>query len=133
VFHRSCPARAAVADEPGRLVVPLGEEEIDRVLERAADAVVVLRRHEDVAVEGSDLRRPLLRVLLGVLTLRRRHRLVEQRQVEIPDVHQLELGIGPLPREIVSPPRDGLADAPGTCASNDDCELEHGSFPLGKI
>ena len=67
VLHRARPAGAAVADEAGRLVVPLGVQEIDRVLERAGGAVVVLGRHEDVAVEGSDLRRPRLRVLLGVL------------------------------------------------------------------
>src|SRR2546423_6368582 len=51
-------ADAAVADEASRLVVPLGEQKIDRVLERARDAMVVLGRDEDIAVERADLGRP---------------------------------------------------------------------------
>ena len=55
--------------------------------------------------------------------MRRRHRLVEQRQVEVLDVHQLELGIAALLREFVNPPGDGLADAARTRAADDDRDL----------
>jgi len=41
------PACTPVADEASRLVVPLAEEKINRVLERAGDAMIVLGRDED--------------------------------------------------------------------------------------
>ena len=55
LLDRARPAGAAVADEAGRLVVPLAEQKIDRVLERAGNAMIVLGRDEDIAVERSDL------------------------------------------------------------------------------
>ena len=67
LLDRARSAGAAVADEASRLVVPLGEQEIDRVLERAGDAMVVLGRDEDIAVERADLRGPCFGVRLAVL------------------------------------------------------------------
>src|SRR5438128_6144901 len=49
-----------------------------------------------------------------------RHRLVEKRQVEVYDVHEFELGVGPLFRDFVDPFGDGLAVATGPRASEDD-------------
>ena len=60
LLDRACSARAAVADEAGRLIVPLAEQKIDRILERAGDAVIVFGRDEDVAVEMSRFWRPML-------------------------------------------------------------------------
>ena len=51
VLHGAHTAGAAIADKAGRLVVPLAKEEVDRILQGSADAVVVFRRHEHVAVE----------------------------------------------------------------------------------
>ena len=51
-------AGAAIADEAGGLVVPLGKQKINRVLQRAGDAMIILRRDEDKAVKRTDLRRP---------------------------------------------------------------------------
>src|SRR5258706_14185107 len=65
----------AVTDETGGLVVPLGEEKIDRVLEGARRRVVVLGGHEYERVEGTDFRGPGQRVRLRVLVERGRHRL----------------------------------------------------------
>jgi hypothetical protein len=48
---------------------------------------IVFGHHEDVGVKGRDLRRPFLRVLFEVLAHRGRHRLIEQGQVVIFDVH----------------------------------------------
>ena len=65
VLDRAGAADGAVADEAGGLVVPLGEQEVDGVLQRAGGRVVVLRGDEDEAVERADLRRPGLRVRLA--------------------------------------------------------------------
>jgi hypothetical protein len=64
---------------------------------------------------------PSLGVRLGVLPHGRGHGLVEQRQVEILDIHQLELSVIALLRDFLNPATDRLADAPRACASNDDC------------
>jgi hypothetical protein len=56
-----------VAHEAGGLVVPLAIEEIERVLQRGRDAVVVLGRHKDVPVERRDLLGPRSCVRLRVL------------------------------------------------------------------
>src|SRR5438132_10307622 len=55
-----------------------------------------------------------------------RHRLVEKRQVEVYDVHEFELGVGPLFRDFVDPFGDGLAVATGPRASEDDGNSQHG-------
>jgi hypothetical protein len=65
---------AAVADEPGGLVVPFGIEVVDGVLQHTGRSVVVLRCHEHEAVVGRDGGRPLLRVVVGVHAHRGRGR-----------------------------------------------------------
>jgi hypothetical protein len=55
---RLLPPRNVLADETSRLVVPLAEQKIHRVLERVGDAMIILRRDEDIAVKGGNLRRP---------------------------------------------------------------------------
>ena len=60
LLDRARSAGSAIADEASRLVVPLGEQKIDRVLERAGDSMVVLGRDEDVGVKRADLGGPRL-------------------------------------------------------------------------
>ena len=60
LLDRARSAGAAIADEASRFVVPLGEQKIDRVLERAGDSMVVLGRDEDVGVKRADLGGPRL-------------------------------------------------------------------------
>ena len=40
-------------------------------------------------------------------------RLVEQGEVVLRDIHQLELGVAALLREVIDPPRHGLVARPG--------------------
>jgi hypothetical protein len=56
--------------------------------------MVVLGRDDDEPVEGRDLRRPLLGVVVLILTERGRQRLIEVRQRVVAQVDQLELGVG---------------------------------------
>ena len=103
ITRRSCSiargAGAAVADEASRLVVPLAEQKIDRVLECAGNAMVVLRRDEEIAVERAHLGGPYFGVRLTVLPHYRRHWFIEERQVEVFDVHEFELGVAALFRD----------------------------------
>ena len=64
MLDRARSAGAAVANKASRLVVPLGEQKIDRVLERARSAMVVLGRDENVGVETADLGGPRFGVRL---------------------------------------------------------------------
>src|SRR5262249_26358554 len=50
-FNRANSRCAPITDEPDGLVVPLFEEEIDRVLERTGRAVVVFGCHKHKAIE----------------------------------------------------------------------------------
>src|SRR6266576_385372 len=98
-------ADAAVADEAGRLVVPFCEQKIDRVLESARDSMIVLGRYENIGIEIVDLGGPGFCVRLTILSHGRRHRLVEERQVEIFDVYKFELSIAAFFRDCVDPLR----------------------------
>jgi hypothetical protein len=119
-------ADAAVADEAGGLVVPLGVEVVDRVLEHARRGVVVLGGHEDVAVELGDLGRPALGVVVGVLPERRRHGLVEVRKREVGEVDELVLGVGALGGVLEHPLRDCFSVAARPGAAENDGDLGHG-------
>ena len=68
---------------------------------------------------------PALGVRLAVLAERRRHGLVEERQVEVREVDELELGVAALLGEVVDPPGDGFAVAAGAGAAEDDADLDH--------
>src|SRR6478609_9588020 len=122
---RARSAGAAVADEASRLVVPLGEQKIDRVLERAGDSMVVLGRDEDVGVKRADLGSPRFGVRLTVLPHYWWRRLVEKGQVEIFDVHEFELRVAALLRDFVNPFSHGLAISARARASNNDGNLKH--------
>ena len=55
----------------------------------------------------------------------KRHRLVEQRQVEILDVHKFELSVAALLRDFIDPLRYRLAISTRARASENDCYLYH--------
>src|SRR6266404_7665320 len=102
--RRSCstarPAGATVADEARRLVVPLAVQKINRILERAGDSMIVVGRDEDIPVKRADFGGPYFGVRFTVLPHYGRHRLVEERQVVIFDVHEFELGVAALFRDV---------------------------------
>ena len=50
-----------------------------------------------------------------------RHRIVQERQVEVLNVHEFEFGVGTLLWDFVNPFGHGLAVATESCTSNDDC------------
>src|SRR6266567_2393965 len=132
LLDRARSTGAAVADEASRLVVTLGEQKIDRVLERAGNAMVVLGRDENVGVKRGDFGGPYFGVRFTILPHYWWHRLVEERQVEVFDVHELELGVSTLLCDFVNPFSHGLAVATGPRASNDDGNLKH-KFLLGDL
>ena len=59
------------------------------------------------------------------LPMRRRHRLVEQRQLVVLDVDDLIRGIGPLAGNLVHPLGDRLRMAARPGAADDDGDLDH--------
>src|SRR5436309_6625172 len=104
--------------------------------------MIVFRRDEDIAIKKTDLGGPCFGVRFTVLPHYGRYRLVEQRQVEVFNAHEFELGVGTLFRDFVDPFGDGLAVATGPRASNDDGDStktavwslereENGSLPKG--
>ncbi|MDX6578420.1 MAG: hypothetical protein QOE96_4373 [Blastocatellia bacterium] len=125
MLDRARPASAAVANESSRFVVPLSEQKIDCVLERAGSSVVVLWRDKNVGIERTNLRGPCFGVRLTVLPQRGRHRLVEKRQVEILDVHELGLRVAARFRDFTNPFRDGFTVSIRARASENDCDLYH--------
>ena len=90
MLDRAGGAVDSVADERGGLVVPLGVEVVDRVLERGRGRVVVLGSDEDVCGEGGDLLRPAFGVRLALPARDWRGRLIEQGQVVVGYVDDLE-------------------------------------------
>src|SRR6476646_10955170 len=130
LLDRARSAGAAVADEASRLVVPLGEQKIDRVLERARGSMVVLGRDENVGVKRADLGGPRFGVRLTVLPHYWWRRLVQKRQVEILDVDKLEFGVAALLCDFVNPFTNSLAISARPRASDDDGNPKH-KFLLG--
>src|SRR3984893_12897567 len=125
MLDRARPASTAVANESSRFVVPLSEQKIDCVLERAGSSVVVLWRDKNVGIERTNLRSPCFGVRLTVLPHRGRHRLGEKRQVEILDVHELGLRVAARFRDFTNPFRDGFTVSIRARASENDCDLYH--------
>ncbi|VVT18422.1 hypothetical protein SPHINGO361_140271 [Sphingomonas sp. EC-HK361] len=118
-------ARAAIAHETRSLVVPLVEQEIDRVLERTGGRMVIFRRHEHEGIERCDRARPGFGMLLGEgLPQRRRERLVEHRQVETLDIDEMKGGVLALRGEFMDPTRYRFAIAAGPRASDDDSYIQ---------
>src|SRR5438067_1373277 len=87
--------------------------------------MIILGRDKDKAVKRADLGGPYFGVRLTVLPIMGGTGFVEERQVEVFDVHEFELGIPTLLRDFVNPFGHGLAVATGSCASEDDCDLKH--------
>src|SRR6266849_4220616 len=129
MLDRARPAGAAVADEASRLVVPLAEQKINRVLERSGDAMIILGRDEDIAVKRADLSGPYFGVRPIVLPHYGRHRLVEERQVEVFDVNKFKFGVAAILRDFANPFGHGLALAAGPRASNDNGNSKHNFLP----
>ena len=87
--------------------------------------MVVFRSNKDERIKGSDLRRPPAGVFVRVLAHARRHRLVEEWQVEIFDVHEFELGVATFLRDFVRPFGDRRTLAARTRAPDDDGNSKH--------
>ena len=87
--------------------------------------MVVLGRDENVGIENGDLSRSPFGVRLTVLPHYWWRRLVEQRQVEILDVHELELGVAALLRDLIDPLRYRFTVSTRSRASENDRNLYH--------
>jgi hypothetical protein len=124
MLDRPGPANASVADEGRGLVVPLGIQVVDGVLEHAGGGVVVLGRDEDVGVVGGDGRGPGLGVLAGVLAQHWGHRLVHVGQRVVGEVDEVVVGAYAGLRPVQHPVGDGLAVAAWAGASQDDPDLQ---------
>src|SRR5690606_25886182 len=134
VLHRADAALHAVADEPGRLVVPLRVQEVDRVLQRRGHGVVVLGGDEDEPVEGADGTGPAAGLLVAVVAEYGGQGLVEQRQLVLGEVDDLEgrlpCGDGRVPGgHFGDPPGRDLRPAGGPGAADDDGDLDHACSP----
>src|SRR5438876_11479516 len=125
------PPGAAVGDEADRLVVPLGVQVVDGVLEHARGAVVVLGCDDDEAVERGDLRRPLPGVLVLVLAERRGQRFVQVRERVVAQVEEFEVGVVAARGSLQHPAGDLLAVAVGAGAAQDDPDSAHGTLLAG--
>ena len=86
--------------------------------------MIILGRDEDIAVKRADLGGPRFGVRFTVLSRHGRHRLVEERQVEVFDVHEFKLGVAPLLCDFVNPFGHGLAVATRSRASDDDADFK---------
>src|SRR6266567_1355668 len=128
VFSAGSPG-AAVGDETDRLVVPLGVQVVDGVLEHARGAVVVLGCHDDEAVKRGDLRRPLPGVLVLVLAERGRQRFVQVRERVVAQVEEFEVGVAATRGSLQYPVGDLLAVAVGAGAAQDDPDSAHCALP----
>jgi len=69
--------------------------------------MVVFGGDENKGVEGGDLLAPSFSVRLAVLMHDGRHRLIEERQLVILDIHNLELRVLAALEEVVHPLCDG--------------------------
>jgi len=87
--------------------------------------MIILGRDEDIAIERADLRCPGLGMRFGVLPHNGRHWLVEERQVELFNVHEFKLGVAALFRDFVDPFGHGLSVATGPRASDDYGNFKH--------
>jgi hypothetical protein len=93
--------------------------------------VVVLRGDEDKPVVGSDLGRPDLGVLMGVVMHRRWLGFVKHGQVEVGHVDEVVLGPRPVLRVLPYPFSDLLAVTAGARAADDDPNLQlRKNFPI---
>src|ERR1700731_2924743 len=87
--------------------------------------MIILGRYENEGVEEVDLRSPIPGVRLAVLSHHGRHRFIEERQLEIPDINQFEPRIAALAGDAVDPIGNGLGPATRSCAADDDGDIDH--------
>ncbi len=125
MFGGTGAADSAVGDDAHRLVVPLGVEEVDGILEHTRRGVVVLRGHEHEPVEAADGRCPVLGVRVLVLPHHRRQGLVQVWERVVDKVDELELGIRPVPSLVHHPAGDLLASPARAGASEDHSDAGH--------
>ncbi len=91
--------------------------------------MVVLGGDEHIAIVLVDFSRPGFGVVFGVLLHHGRRRLIQQRQVEIGNVDQLELGIAAFLGFGQYPVGDGFGVAARAGAAQDDGDLQHWVAP----
>jgi hypothetical protein len=119
---------AAVADDRGGLPVPFRVGVVEGVLEHGRDTAIIFGRHEDIAVELSNLLLPALRdLVLGRYPRVRRH-FIEKGHRIVTEVENFNGHVVALRRDVVDPPRRLVAEARGAGAADDDgyLELLHG-------
>ena len=96
--------------------------------------MIVFRRDENVAVEGSDLGAPFLGVGVSVVAHRRRHRLVQEGQVVVGNVDYFIRRVSPRLGNFESPFSYGIGSAVRAGGANDYPDFEHGDgFPNSGI
>ena len=115
----------AVVHDACDLVVELGGNEIEGVLQRAGDRVVVLGRDEDEGVELFELRTPGLRVVVGVHLRAGGDHLVEQGQVEAAEVDDLGADIIIGSQLLLDPVHDLRVESLRAGGSGNDGDVEH--------
>jgi hypothetical protein len=120
----------AVGDEGRGLVVPLGVEVVDGVLQDARGGVVVLGGDEDEPVERGDPGGPGLGVVVGVDAPAGGHGLVQVRQRVVEQVDELVVGVRPFLGLGQHPPRHGFTLPARTGTAEDDRDLHRKSSHL---
>lgn len=122
LLHRACAADPTITDESRRLAPGLIVDMVERVLQRAADRVVILGGDEDVAVEFADLGGPALGDVVLDRRVGGRHRRLEQRHRIIAQVDNLIVGIAASLGELEYPFRRSVGKAGFAGGGEDDAD-----------
>jgi len=125
MLDRARPANTAVANEPSRFVVPLGEQKIDRVLQRAGRSMVVLWRDEDIAIERTNLRSPCFSMRFTVCPIEGGTGSSRSGRLKSLMSTSSNSSVAALFRDFVDPFRDGFTVSIRARASENDCDLYH--------
>ena len=126
----------AVADERDRLIAQREADEhvVDRVLQLSGDAVVVLRRDDEVGVGLRDLVVPRLDDRVGIGRVGevadRSHVLLEEREVPVTQVEDLDVVEAAVADRLIEQPGvDALRGSRRAGAADDDLQLGHVGSP----
>src|ERR1700692_3241575 len=92
--------------------------------------MIILGRHENEGVEGVDLRSPIPGMRLGVPSHHGRHRLIEERQLEILNINQFKPRVAALAGDAMDPIGNWCGPAPRWSTANDDGYIDHRFVPL---
>src|ERR1700688_9442 len=96
--------------------------------------MVVFGGDKNVGVERSNVLAPDLRVRFAVLMHYGRHRLIEERQLVIPDIDHLKLSILAAFQNVVCPFSDGRGFPSRSRTTDDDSNFQHFLFlPSGTV